>query len=248
MKRVLTMMFVLVCVGFFAGAGSPLSTISFDETMKIDAIGDAALTINLTLTAQQYANWNQKYGQNESLLKRDMGKVLSQYDTYDWTVIPDGMNRKVAIGVKAQGAVKHKGGGVYEFDVPKNWKGGQKNANSIDYNSIESLGSGSIAQFNCKLILPPDVTDIKDDTGEAGQRVLRYTVPMKSTRHYILAIFGGLIMIGGLGIAGLGLIVGALMGSKPAARPRVTASPAAPAIGAAAPPPSQQSSGPPQSL
>jgi hypothetical protein len=254
MKRVLTMMLLMMCVVMFAGAGSPLSTISFDESMKIDAIGDAAVAINLTLTAQQFVNWNQKYGQNQSLLKRDLGKVLSQYDTYDWSVQTDPMERKVSIGVKAHGAVKHKGGGVYEFDVPKDWKGGQHNANSIDYNSLESLGNGAIAQLNSKLILPAECTDIKDDTGEAGQRVVRYTVPMKSTRHYILAIFGGLLMIGGLGFAGLGVIVGIMMGSKPPARPLVTASRAVPAIGAAPQPPQspqpppQQNSPPPQSL
>ena len=218
MKRLLGMLFVLVCLGLFAGAGPGMPTISIGEEMKIDAIGDGAIGINLTLTAAQYANWNQKYGPNKSLLKRDMGKFVSQYDTYDWEVKSSDMDRTVSIGIKAHGLVTHLGNGRYEFDVPKDWKGGDRNGNTVSYNFVET-SAGLVEQFNCKVTLPPEARDVKEDTGESGQRVLRYAVPVASKTHWIVLSLGALISLGGLGIMVLGLIVGLFTGGRKSKAP-----------------------------
>jgi len=213
MKRLLWLFFVLACLGLFAGAGPGMPTLSIGEEMKIDAIGDGAIAINLTLTAGQYANWNQKYGQNKSLLKRDMGKFVSQYDTYDWEVKSNDMDRTVSIGIKAHGLVTHLGNGMYEFDVPKDWRGGDRNGNTISYNFVET-DSGLVQQFNCKVTLPPDAKDVKNDTGESGQKVLRYSVPVASKTHWVVLSLGALIALGGLGIMFIGLIVGLFLGGS----------------------------------
>lgn len=215
MKRCLWIFFVLSCFSLFAGAGPGMPTLSIGENMTIDAIGDGAIGISLTLTATQYANWNQKYGQDKSLLKRDMGKFVSQYDTYDWDIKSNDMDRTVNIGIKAHGLVSHLGNGHYEFDVPKDWKGGDRNGNTISYNFVQS-DSSMVQQFNCKVTLPPEAQDIKDDTGEAGQRVLRYTVPVPSKTHWVVLSLGGVIALGGLGLMFIGLIVGLFMGGKKA--------------------------------
>ena len=165
MKRLLATLLLLVCGLASLGASGPVQTLNIDETMKVSEIGDCDIAINFTLTAAQYAMWNQKYGQNPSLLRRDFGKLVSQYDTHDWKVDAKAMERQVAISLRAYGVVTHNGGGNYQFEVPKNWRGGQVNNNAVDYNYAESLGPGVLAQYNCKVILPASATGIKDDTG-----------------------------------------------------------------------------------
>jgi hypothetical protein len=200
-------MLMLVMVGCAAtlAAGESLQTIGFNQEMKINALGDCEINIDFKLNAQQYAAWNQKYGQNKSLLKRDLGKLVSQYDAYDWKIDVREMERQVMVGVKAHGVVKHNGGGRYEFPVPKNWKGGAKNGNTLEYNYIEPFGTGVVAQYQIKLVLPDTATDIKDDVGESGEPVLRYAVPVGGSHGGILLTLGIMGMVAGLGVMGVGV-------------------------------------------
>ena len=96
MKRLLATLLLLVCGLASLGASGPVQTLNIDETMKVSEIGDCDIAINFTLTAAQYAMWNQKYGQNPSLLRRDFGKLVSQYDTHDWKVDAKAMERFLA--------------------------------------------------------------------------------------------------------------------------------------------------------
>jgi hypothetical protein len=213
MKRVLALLLLMVCGLVWLGASGPVQTLNLDETMKLNEIGDCEIKINFILTAAQYATWNQKYGQNPSLLRRDMGKLVSQYDTHDWVVDAKPMERQVSISVGAHGVVSHKGNGNYQFEVPKNWRGGQINNNAIDYNYAESLGPGMLAQYNCKVILPASATGIKDDTGESGERIVRYSVPITAGGKsgwtwVVLTILGVMLLFVGAGITGVGLFTG----------------------------------------
>lgn len=204
MRYILLMLVMLACAASTTLAQS-LQTISFNQDMKVDELGDCAIKIAFNLNAKQYAAWNQKYGQNKSMLKRDLGKVLSQYDTYDWKIDVAEMDRQITVGVKAHGAVKHDGGGRYEFPVPKNWKGGGLNGNTLEYNYIEPLGEGAVGQYQIKLVLPASATGIKNDTGESGEPIVRYSVPVPRSHGGLLLSAGIIIMVLGLAAMLLGV-------------------------------------------
>jgi len=201
-----------------AGAEAPqIQTMLFDQTITIDPLGDAAIGITLSLNATQYMGWQQKYGQNKALLKRDLSKFVSQYDTYNWDVQTNEMERRVTITMSAHGAVKHRGGGQYEFDVPKNWRGGQLRGNVVDYNYVESLGVGVVGQYSVKVVLPGSARNIATTTGESGEPVVRYQVPV---RHHGITL--GLFIPGVMSLLiGAGLIVFSLRGRR--GRPAATA-------------------------
>jgi hypothetical protein len=188
----------------FASAADMMQTLNFDQSMRIDPLGDCTMSIDFTLTAQQFAAWNQKYGRDKALLKLDMGKIVSQYDTYDWDVKVQEMERRVTVSFKAHGVVKHDGDGHYEFPVPKSWKGGGKNGNTLEYNYIEPIGSGVVGQYQTKLILPASTSDIKDDVGESGEPIVRYVVPVNSSSRALLLTVGIIAMVIGLAMTGLG--------------------------------------------
>jgi hypothetical protein len=216
MKRLGMFFCVLFSLMVCMGAGPGMQTIAFDEIINVDELGDATATVNFTLTASQFANWNQKYGQNKSLLKRDMEKVFSQYDTYDWDVKIKEMERQVSVSFKAHGLVTHKADGRYEFPVPKNWKGGQISGKSIDYNFVEPMGGGSIAQFNAKVNLPSKAKDIQSAVGESGEKIIRYDVPVGGVNwlKWSLMGVGGMVLMLGVLVMGVGLLLG---GGKKAA-------------------------------
>ena len=192
-------------------AGPPIDTIAFDESITLDPIGDASIAITFTLSASQYVNWQQKYGQNKSLLRRDLGKLVSQYETYNWDVQTNEMERRLTVSVNAHGAVKHRGGGQYELEVPPSWRAGPIQGTTLEYNYVESLGVGVVGQHNVKVILPPGTHDIAQGSGESGEPVVRYTVPVPHRVAAVALLVSGLTTI----LIGAGLIAFALLFRRP---------------------------------
>jgi hypothetical protein len=196
------------------------STITIDQNLKLDDLGNGTMTLKLTLTGLQFQNWQARYGQNQSLLKRDMSKYVSQFLTTDWDVQEKQMDRVVQISCKFKGAVLHKGGGVYEFRVPKQWRGGERNGTVYSYNYIEPSGA-AIVQTNVKLMLPENASNFAEDKAENGERIVQYTVPVDR--------MGKLLLWGGGGAVAIGLLL-ALFGmmKKPAPAPQPGWAPAGP--------------------
>ncbi len=186
-----------------------VETINFDQKMLIDPLGNGTLTIKMNFTASQFQQWQAKYGQSKSLLKRDLDKLLSQYDTYGWDVTERQMEREITVTLSARGVMRYLGDGRYEFDVPKEWRGGERRENRYTFNYIEALGPGVMAQYAVTLELPASAIDFSDTTGTSGQQVVRYTVPPQPEKPAgpkigLLAGGGVLVLLGGvLGVAGL---------------------------------------------
>jgi hypothetical protein len=200
---------VLAALERSAQAAPPsIETLNFDQTMQVDdASGVATVSIKMKLTAAQFQNWQNKYGSNESLLKRDMNKVLSQYDTFDWSVNKNNMEREVVVSLKARGAVLHKGGGLFEFRVPKEWRGGERHDNVFSFNYIEPLGPGSVGQYNVKLITPANASNFREQLSEQGEKVIHYTVPVAGSGAWML-VTGIILSLAGLGVIGLWAVGG----------------------------------------
>lgn len=205
MRTLFLILTVIVTTASLTLAAS-LPTLTLDEQMAITDLGDCSIRINFKLTAAQYIGWNQKYGQNKSLLKRDMGKLLSQYETSDWKIDVDEMDRQVTLSLRAYGVVKHNGNGEYEFDVPKGWNTGGRSGNTLNYN-VTQADSESVVQLQIKLILPESAQNIKDDTGESGQAVVRYTVPQQQHAGTSVSLVLGIILAAlGLGVVAVGFV------------------------------------------
>jgi hypothetical protein len=187
-------------------SGQQTQTMNFDQTIAVDPLGNGKLTITMRFNASQFQMWQAKYGANKSLLKRDMGKMVSQYDTYDWDVSEKQMEREVTVSVSARGVMRHLGGGRYEFDVPAEWRGGERRDNRYTFNFIQDIAPGVIAQNAVTLDLPAAAREFADTTGNAGQRVIRYTTETPASGGVSwLKLVGGLMLgLIGLGLAGAG--------------------------------------------
>lgn len=192
-----------------AARAQQVETINFDQKMLIDPLGNGTLTIKMNFTASQFQQWQAKYGQNKSLLKRDLDKLLSQYDTYGWDVTERQMEREITVTLSARGVMRYLGDGRFEFDVPKEWRGGERRENRYTFNYIEALGPGVMAEYAVTLELPANAIEFNDTTGTSGQKVVRYKVPTEPAKSGgpkigLLAGGGVLVLLGGvLGIAGL---------------------------------------------
>jgi hypothetical protein len=193
------------------GQTNPPDPVKITDTMKVDSVGNGVMTFSFQLTAIQFANWQAKYGQDQGLLRRDLtNNYLGMFDTSDWDVKIDAMNRVVTVSVKTKGAVIPKGGGMFAFPVPKQWSGGERNGSTYTYNFHDG---SSNTENNIKIILPETSSHFSEDHMENGNPVIVYKVAGGG--------MGDLLMWAGIGFAAVGLlaIVIALAVLKPAASP-----------------------------
>jgi hypothetical protein len=204
---ILCMMCLLVLMVANRASAEDLQTINIDETMNVDPIGNADMVIKFRLNASQFNAWQSKYGQNSSLLKRDLSKYVSQYDTSDWDVQEKQMDREVTVSLKAKGVLKYKGDGEFEFKVPKAWRGRDRSNNTISLNYVESISPGVIAQHSEKVILPERATNFRDDTSEEGDKVIKYTLATSTGGGGWMLWLGLLALLGGAGISASALLV-----------------------------------------
>jgi hypothetical protein len=197
-----------------AFAQDTLDTLNVSEVMKITPLGDGVMTTTFTLSAKQFANWEKKYGQDQGLLRRDMNNnYTGQFETSDWDVKTDNMNRTIAVSVTTRGAVIPRGGGVFEFRVPKQWRGGERNGTTYSYNFVEPLGGGGVAQTNAKVVLPETASHFVEDKSETGDPVIQYRVPVGGLSGILL--WAGLAFV----VLGAAAVVVALTVLKGAAAP-----------------------------
>lgn len=197
-----------------------VETINLSNVMRITPLGDGVMTLGFTLSARQFAGWESKYGQDQGLLRRDMNNnYTGQFETSDWDVKTDQMNRTITVTVKVRGAVIPRGGGVFEFRVPKQWRGGERNGTTYSYNFVEPAGSGAVAQTNAKVILPDTASHFVEDKSETGDPVIQYKVPIGG--------MGSLLLYAGIAVAGLGVIAMiialAVLKDTPAGHPQMPA-------------------------
>jgi hypothetical protein len=179
---------ILLSIAFAAAAvaAPQLETINIDQTLTVDPVGDGVLTLKYTFNGEQFQIWQEKYGQNASLLKRDMSQYVSQYEAYGWDMQENQMDRIVTVTCKFKGGMLYRGGGIFEFRVPKAWRGGTRHDNTFLFNFVQPIADGVVAQNNITLILPGAASDFSDDKSETGDRVIRYRLPVGGMGAWLL--------------------------------------------------------------
>ena len=186
--------------------GAQLETINIDQVYTVDSLGDGSLMVKMTLNGAQFQQWQSKYGQNQSLLKRDLNPYVSRFEASDWQMQVNQMDRIVTITCKIKGAVMHRGGGQFEFRVPKTWRGGERHDSTFSFNFVEPVGPGTVSQNNIKLVLPDGASGYADDKSETGDRVIRYHQSVGGTGWLLWAGVALLVLgTGTLGFAYLGI-------------------------------------------
>ena len=210
---------ILISMAAAALGANDIETLNVDQTLTFDPIGDGVMTLKLTLNGEQFQNWQSKYGTNQSLLKRDMTVYVSQYEASGWDMQVNQMDRIVNITCKFKGAILYRGGGVFEFRLPKAWRGGDRNGTVYTFNYIEPVGNGSVSQTNVRLILPAEASNFTDDKSENGDRVIRYHLPVGSAGTWLLWAGIAALLIGAAA-AGYALLA---MKAAPAAGTHVAA-------------------------
>ena len=63
-----------------------VQTINQEGTIKVDAVGHAAMSFKTEMSAMQWQNWMQSYGNAQHVLKRDMKSEFAMYHVDDFAI------------------------------------------------------------------------------------------------------------------------------------------------------------------
>ncbi|MEM7809532.1 MAG: hypothetical protein AAF561_15595 [Planctomycetota bacterium] len=171
--------------------------------IELDELGDATIRFQMTMNAQQWQGWKQQYGDNPSLLRRDMGQFVSQYVVDDFDLDQDDMDRTMVMTIKARGVARHRGDGSYELELEPGMGSGneQDNGTTFIYNYTQEEDAGVLMTVTQTIKLPEDVEDASERTDSAGRPVLAYEVDVDTGSG------GGFLTIAGIVLLVLGLAV-----------------------------------------
>lgn len=179
----------------FALPAQELPTINVDQTLTIDPIGNGVMTLKFAFDGAQFQYWQYKYGQNQSLLKRDMHKYVSQYEMSAWDMQTNQMDRIVTISCKIKGAILYRGDGLFEYRVPKTWRGGERHESTFSFNYVQAAGRG-VTQTNVRLVLPAAAYNFADDKAETGDRIILYHLSVGGNGGWMLWAGIALLLLG----------------------------------------------------
>ena len=167
--------------------------------MKIDSIGNAKITMSMTMTAQEWQNWLSNLGNNPAALKRAIERSMPAYFLDDFKLDKDDMNRSFTLSVNAYGACKidKRGKSILETD--------EKNANVTEltdhkYMLVSSPPEyGGTLQQTFLVEFPEAAQNIKVDKDAFGKSVFDFKMDGPTSGSFNLMRIAGLalLIIGG---------------------------------------------------
>ncbi len=187
-----------------------------EDRVVVSDTGDAVFTISLKFNASQYQGWQQRYGTNPSLLKREMSKTLSPYDITQFKVDKNDMDRAVTVTIGARGVVTYLGDGLYQMQMPKEWRLNHKDQHELKLSFAEPMDQGLMGMHNITVTLPDRAYDVTDPMNpERGQMHVQYKMPTGGRVPWLI-IAGIVVVLLGLGMMLVGAASFAIGGRKPA--------------------------------
>lgn len=168
----------------------------FNQTLKISDVGDGLFTIHMKFNAQQWQMWQQRYGMNPALFRRDMIRSLSQYSIADFKLERNDMEREVTVTLHAHGVTRYRGQGIFETEIPKTWRLINQQGGELKFSYVESAGNTTI-HHHIVAYLPEQATSISTlQPGDGQANSITYRLPLSTASDLPLWSGIGLITTG----------------------------------------------------
>lgn len=165
--------------------------------MAINGLGDATMSISMTLAARQWDMWNQTVGNNPAALKRDIERSMPAYFLEDFKLDKNDMDRSFTVTLRAPGICKvdKKGRWILETD--------QKNPQITElsegkYMMVQSPKEmGGAVQQTTMITFPDEASDIKMDKDAFGKTVFEFEMSEPTGASGLLLWIGLALLLAG---------------------------------------------------
>jgi hypothetical protein len=158
------------------------------------------------LSASQWANWKQEYGDHPDVLWRDLKQKFAKYALVKFDLQKDDIQRTATADIEARAFTHVRGDGTRGIEIPKEFRLISNTGREwvFDFTSQQSPYAPILGQAS-RVILPAEATNARLDEPGTGFQQLVYQMPDHSSAN-VLLLAGGLFAMGSgiiLGILGL---------------------------------------------
>ena len=202
MKRLLLFLMVLH-LSLFA------EKIVLQLDIECNEVGDAKVVWKQQATALQWKFLMQRYGNNPSLLKKEIISSLPNYQLSNFKFTKDEMNRAFTFSFDAKGIVKYRGNGIWQFKYGKKYTPRKINDHTWLFSDSETQGDVITEEF-LTLKLPKKIKNVQLTKNEFDEPVLQYYLKPSIVHSISIATILGIVLI----VAGIVLVMLYLFGKK----------------------------------
>jgi hypothetical protein len=176
---------------------SSAETINTDVVASVDPYGDGSMKMTFHLSASQWANWKQQYGDHPDVLWRDLKQKFAKYALVKFDLQKDEVERTATADIEARAFTRVRGDGARGIEVPKEFRFISNNGREwvFDFTSQQSPYAPILAQMS-RVILPAEATNAHLEEPGAGFQQIVYQMPDNSGGNFLL-LGGALFAMGG---------------------------------------------------
>jgi hypothetical protein len=186
--------------------GVAAETIHTDVVANVDPYGDGSMKMTFHLSASQWANWKQEYGDHPDVLWRDLKQKFAKYALVKFDLQKDEVQRTATADIEARAFTHVRGDGTRGMEIPKEFRLISNSGREwvFDFTSQQSPYAPILAQTS-RVILPAEATNARIDEPGTGFQQLVYQMPDHGSSHMIFLWAGLFAMACGiiLGIVGM---------------------------------------------
>jgi hypothetical protein len=190
-----------------AGVGLAADTLNQDVVAHIDPYGDGSMKVTFHLSASQWANWREQYGDHPDVLWRDMKQNYAKFALDKFDLQRNDVDRTATANIEARAFTKVRDDGSRAVEV---LKGLRPVSNSglewvFEATTQQSPDAPILTQM-FRIILPPQATNPHIDEPGTEFQELVYQMPENFGRNSVLLWVGVLATGGGILLGILGFV------------------------------------------
>ena len=187
MKKIIILL-LLLSLSLFA------EKITLQLNMNVNEYGDAKVIWVQKATALQWKKLLQTYGNNPSLLKRDIFSSLSEYELSNFSFKRNDIERTMVFSFDAKGVVKYKGNGIWHYRYEKNFTPKKISPTEWFFTNTEQEG-GVVIEYDESLKLPKRAKNAHLSTNEFDEKVLEYYLKPSIFNRISIIAYAGIALI-----------------------------------------------------
>jgi hypothetical protein len=181
-------------------------TINTDVIAKVDPYGDGTITLTFRLSAAQWENWREQYGDHPDLLWRDLKQRFAKYALDKFDLKRDDIDRTATANLGARAITTVRGDGSRAIEMAKDAKFVSGSGSEWIFESVAQASPYSaIATETTRIMLPPEAMNAHVETIGSEPQQLVYQLPESNSNNAYFLCAGVLAIAGGVifGIVGL---------------------------------------------
>jgi len=202
--RLLATIFLVLALGSRLASGA--DTVNTDVVGNVDQYGDGTITLTFRLSASQWENWRERYGDHPDLLWRDWKQEFAKYALEKFDLKRDDINRTATANIVARALTTVRADGTRAIDMANDARFVSGGGLEWIFESVAQASPLSpIVTTTTRIMLPAGATNAHVETVGSEPQRLVYELPETNADNGVFFWSGvSAIIIGAIfGIIGL---------------------------------------------